>query len=140
MQIKLKRIDDAYNMLATNEDGNTVKTDGSEAIGGKNSAMRPMQMLLSAVGGCSSIDVISLLKKLRQPLEDIQMTVTGNREEGKVPSLFTDIHIHYDLYGNIEPDKAEKAIALSVEKYCSVSLMLRKETKVTWGYKIHPAV
>ncbi len=136
MEIKLKRIDDAYKMIALNENGRQIEMDGSEAIGGQNSAMRPMQVLLSAVGGCSSIDVISLLKKFRQPLKDIQVTLTGDREPGKVPSLFTDINIHYDLYGDIDPAKAEKAITLSVEKYCSVSLMLRKETNITWSYKI----
>ena len=136
MKITLERIDKAYHMLATNDSGNTVETDGSPAIGGSNKAMRPMQMLIAALGGCSSIDVINLLEKMRQPLEDIKMEVNGERVEGEVPSLFTKINIHYKLYGDIEEKKAEKAIKLSVEKYCSVGLIVGKTADITWSYEI----
>lgn len=136
MKIKLERIDDAYHMLATNESGNTVETDGSPAIGGSNKAMRPMQMLVAALGGCSSIDVINLLEKMRQPLKDIKMEVNGERVEGEVPSLFTKINIHYQLFGDIDEQKAEKAIRLSVEKYCSVGLIIGKSADITWSYEI----
>lgn len=136
MKIKLDRIDKAYHMLATNENGNTVETDGSPAIGGSNKAMRPMQMLIAALGGCSSIDVINLLDKMRQPLEDIKMEINGERVEGEVPSLFTKINIHYVLYGELDPKKAERAIQLSVEKYCSVGKIIEKTAEITWSYEI----
>lgn len=136
MKITLERIDQAYHMVATNDSGNTVETDGSPAIGGGNKAMRPMQMLIAALGGCSSIDVINLLEKMRQPLEDIKMEINGERVEGEVPSLFTKINIHYKLYGDLDEKKAEKAIKLSVEKYCSVGMIIEKTAPISWSYEI----
>ena len=137
MQIELKRIDENFLMEASNEMGNTVKTDGSPDIGGANQAMRPMQLMLVGIGSCSSIDVIHILRKQRQPLEDIHITVTAEREEGKVPSLFTAIHLHYKLEGDLNPSKVEQAITLSVEKYCSVAKLLEKTAKITWTYEIN---
>lgn len=136
MEIKLKRIDENYLMEASNETGNTVQTDGSPAIGGSNQAMRPMQLLLAAIGSCSSIDIISLLRKQRQELEDIQITVTADREEGKVPSLFKKIKVHYVLVGDIDEKKAERAVNISMEKYCSVALILRESAEIEWSYEL----
>lgn len=136
MKITLERIDKAYHMQASNDNGNTLEMDGSPDIGGGNKAMRPMQTLIAALGGCSSIDVINLLEKMRQPLEDIKITINGERVEGQVPSLFTNINIHYVLYGDLDPKKAERAIALSVEKYCSVGKIIEKTANITWTYEI----
>ncbi|MDP4711395.1 MAG: OsmC family protein [Saprospiraceae bacterium] len=138
MKIEFKRINDAYLMEAVNENGNTTLTDGSPDIGGSNLAMRPMQLMLVGLGSCSSIDVIHLLQKQRQDLRDIQLSVTAEREEGVVPSLFTTIHIHYKLFGPIDPKKAERAISLSVEKYCSVGKLLEKTADITWDFEIIP--
>ncbi len=138
MKIEFKRINDAYLMEAVNENGNTTLTDGSPDIGGSNLAMRPMQLMLVGLGSCSSIDVIHLLQKQRQELRDIQLSVTAEREEGVVPSLFTAIHIHYKLFGPIDPKKAERAISLSVEKYCSVGKLLEKTATITWDFEIIP--
>lgn len=137
MQVELARLDDAFHLQATNETGNTLETDGSPKVGGSNQAFRPMQMVLAAIGGCSSIDVISILKKQRQPLDDIKISVSGEREEGVVPALFTDIHVHYKLYGDLNQAKAEKAIQLSMDKYCSVSKMIEKVATITWSYEIN---
>jgi len=136
MEVNLKRIDENYLMEATNESGNTLQTDGSPAIGGGNQAFRPMQMLLAAIGGCSSIDIISLLRKQRQELEDIQIKVTGDRREGEVPSLFKSIHIHYVLIGDVNEKKAERAVNLSMEKYCSVSMIIKESAEITWSYEV----
>ena len=136
MQIKVERIDQDFQMEAVNEDGNKVILDGSPAIGGHNSGMRPMQLLLAGVAGCSAIDIISILRKQRQPLDDIKITVNGEREADKVPSLFTDIHLHYDLFGDIDEQKAKRAIELSVEQYCSVGKMLEKTANITYDYTI----
>ena len=138
MKIEFKRINDAYLMEAVNENGNTTLTDGSPDIGGSILAMRPMQLMLVGLGSCSSIDVIHLLQKQRQDLRDIQLSVTAEREEGVVPSLFTTIHIHYKLFGPIDPKKAERAISLSVEKYCSVGKLLEKTADITWDFEIIP--
>jgi putative redox protein len=139
MKIDFKRINDAYLMEAVNENGNITLTDGSPDIGGSNLAMRPMQLMLVGLGGCSSIDVIHLLQKQRQDLRDIQLSVTAQREEGVVPSLFTTIHMHYKLFGPLDPKKAERAISLSVEKYCSVGKLLEKTAEITWSFEIIPA-
>lgn len=136
MEVNLKRIDDAYHMEAVNDSENTLHTDGSPKIGGGNKAFRPMQMILAAVGSCSSIDVISILKKQRQQLEDIQISVKGEREPGAVPAPFTAIHVHYKIIGKVKPEKAEQACRLSMEKYCSVSKMLEKACPVTWSYEV----
>lgn len=136
MKIELTRLDDAYHMQATNETGNTVETDGSPKVGGSNKAMRPMQMLLSSLGACSSIDVIHLLTKQRQQLDDIKITLTGQRQEGLIPSLFTDIQVHYRLYGDLDEKKVERAVTISGEKLCSVAKIVEKTAKISWSWEI----
>lgn len=135
MKIELKRIDENYLMEAVNDSGNTVRTDGSPAIGGGNQAFRPMQLLLAGIGSCSSIDIISLLRKQRQELDDIRITVTADRVEGVVPSLFSKIHVHYVLVGDVSDKKAERAVNLSMEKYCSVALILKESAEITWSWE-----
>jgi putative redox protein len=132
MEIQIERLDNAFHLRATNESGNTVETDGSPAIGGSNKGMRPMEMLLSSLGACSSIDVINILNKMHQPLQDIKITLQGEREKDAIPSLFTDIHVKFDLYGDLDVDKAKRAVDMSMEKYCSVTKILEKTAKVTW--------
>jgi len=139
MQIEIKRLNDLFHLEAQNEAGRRVQSDGSPAIGGNNLGMRPMEMLLSALGSCSAIDVILFLKKMRQPLEDIQVRVQGERNASQMPSPFTHIHIHYMLYGALDPQKAERAIRMSAEKYCSVSRHLEKSVPISWDFSIEPA-
>jgi putative redox protein len=95
-----------------------------------------MQMLLAAMGGCSAIDVVNILKKQKQPLADIKVTITGEREPDVVPSLFTEVHAHYKLFGNVDKDKATKAVSLAVDKYCSVAKTLEKTATVTYSFEI----
>lgn len=136
MKIEIKRLDDAFHLQAANESGITVESDGAEDIGGHNRGMRPMQMVLSALGSCSAIDVIYLLRKQRQQLDDIQLTVTAEREKGKTPSLFTGIHVHFRLYGPLDEKKVKRAVGLSMEKLCSVKLLLDKTAKITWSWEV----
>lgn len=136
IKIELNRLNDAFHMEARNDAGNTVQLDSSPDSGGSNLGMRPMQMLLAAMGGCSAIDVISILKKQRQELKDIKITVTGEREKDATPSLYTEVHAHFKLYGDLDRDKAEKAVALSIDKYCSVAKTLEKTAKVTYSFEI----
>ena len=119
-----------------NEQGNSVETDAAPAIGGGGKGMRPMEMLLSSLGACSSIDVIDILRKMRQPLNDIKVTLNGEREKDKTPSLFTDIHVTFNLYGDLDVDKAKRAVDMSMEKYCSVAKILEKTAKITWETNI----
>ena len=136
MKITLKRLDDAYHLEAANDDGCTIETDGSPKIGGGNKGMRPMQLLLAAAGSCSSIDIISILKKMKQDLKNFQVEVNGEREPDVVPSLFTDIHLHFKLSGNLEEDKVKRAVDLSMTKYCSVTKTLEKTAKITYSFEI----
>ena len=139
MKIQIRRLDDAYHLEAKNENGNTVETDAAPDLGGHNKGMRPMEMLASSLGACSAIDVIMLLKKQRQPLEDIRISIDAEREKDKQPALFTDIHLVFSLYGNIDQEKAQRAVQLSMDKYCSVSRILEKTAKITWEVEILPA-
>jgi putative redox protein len=136
IKIELKRLNDAFHFEAANENGNSVHIDASPDIGGTNQGMRPMQMLLAALGGCSSIDVVNILKKQKQDLKDIQVTITGEREKDAIPSLYTEVHAHFKLFGKLDKDKAEKAVDLAVDKYCSVAKTLEKTAKVTHSFEI----
>jgi putative redox protein len=139
IKIELNRLNDAFHFEAINENGNKVHIDASPDIGGTNQGMRPMQMLLAAMGGCSAIDVINILKKQKQDLKDIKVTVTGEREKDAVPSLYTEVHAHFRLFGGLDKDKANKAVTLSVEKYCSVAKTLEANAKITYSVEIIPA-
>jgi len=136
MKIHLRRLDDAFHLEASNADGNTVETDASPELGGHGRGMRPMEMLLSSLGACSAIDVVYILKKQRQSLEDIRIAISAEREKDKQPALFTQIHIVFSLYGPVDPEKAERAVRLSMEKYCSVSKILEKTAKITWKVEL----
>ena len=136
MKITLKRLNDAFHMEAVNEDGCKIETDGAPKIGGGNNGMRPMQLLLAAAGSCSSIDIISILQKQKQPLDDLEVEVIAEREKGKVPALFTDIHIHFKLKGDLTEAKVKRAVDLSVEKYCSVIKILEKTAEVSSSFEI----
>jgi len=136
IKIELARVDDDFNFEAVNDSGNKILLDGAPADGGHNRGMRPMQTLLAAMGGCSAIDVISILRKQREELKDIKITVTGEREKDAVPSLYTEVHAHFKLFGNINKDKAEKAVSLSIGKYCSVAKTLEKNAKITYSVEV----
>lgn len=136
IKIEINRLNDAFHFEASNENGNKVQIDASPDIGGTNQGMRPMQMLLAAFGGCSAIDIVNILKKQKQPLEDIKITVNGEREEGVVPSVFVKVHAHFRLFGKVDQTKADKAVSLSVEKYCSVAKTLEKTASVTYSFEI----
>ncbi|WP_118951912.1 OsmC family protein [Taibaiella helva] len=88
--------------------------------------VRPMQGLLMALGTCSGIDIVAILEKQRQPFERFSLRVTGEREQDKVPALWIKAHVDFILSGPIEEDKAQRAAALSIEKYCSVAETLRR--------------
>lgn len=136
MKITLNRINDAVHLKAVNEDGNFIEMDGSPEIGGEGKGPRPMQVLLMSLAGCSSMDVLSMLKKMREPLEDYKVEIEGEREPDAVPAVFTKIHVHYILKGKLKEENVSKAIKLSMEKYCSVSKMLEKTAEITYSHVI----
>lgn len=118
--------DGKFGMDVKDADGHIMRMDIPVDQGGNGSGFRPMQSLLSALAGCSSVDVISILKKQRQELTGLKIEVDGKREEGKEPSLWKEIEIIFRLEGNIESTKAKRAVDLSLEKYCSVAETLRR--------------
>jgi len=136
VKIEIHRVDQDFRMEAVNDKGNSIIMDAGASDGGHDSGVRPMQLLLAAMGGCSAIDLIGILRKQREPLTDLKITVTGEREQGVVPSLYTEVHVHFRLFGNINQDKAERAVELSVEKYCSVAKTLEKTAVVTHSFEI----
>ena len=137
--IHLTRVSGDFGFEATDQAGHTVKMDTSLESGGQNYGVRPMQTLLMAMAGCSAIDVISILKKQRQEVVDYKMTVSGEREAGKEPSLWKFINVEFHLYGNIDPDKAARAVDLSINKYCSVSATLMKAgAEIKTQVFVHP--
>ncbi len=135
-KITLKRLNDAVHFVAKNEQGLSIEMDGSTAVGGVNAAPRPMEVLLMSLAGCSSIDVVSILKKQRQPLLDIEVEVEGLRIDGEIPSVFRKVNIIYTLYGDIDTEKAQKAAQLSIEKYCSVTAMIRSVADIKYEVKV----
>lgn len=134
VEVRLKR-DSGYKLIASNSEGKTAVLDGPPTIGGKGDGLRPMEMVLMGLAGCSSFDLLSILKKQRQIVDDMEIVVRGNRANA-VPSVYTDIHLHYILKGKIEESKLRKALTFAVEKYCSVAEMLNKTAKITWDYEI----
>ncbi len=115
--------------IASNEKGQSIKMSGD------GSAPGPMQTVLMAIAGCSTIDVVMILEKMRQGLKDIKVEVEGERQE-EIPRIYTKIHIHYKIYGEVKENKAEQAIAMSVGKYCSVSKMIEKSAEITTSFEI----
>ncbi|MFB5945856.1 OsmC family protein [Albibacterium profundi] len=124
MEVNLKRVNKAVHFEASASSSPvTVHIDGSPDIGGEGNGVRPMELVLMALGSCSVLDLLSILKKQRQQVDDVKIKVTGNRREA-IPNVFTDIHIEFFLIGDIDQAKAEKAAELAVKKYCSVHDML----------------
>jgi len=124
MNITLNKVNDAVHFEGTsNSTSVKVHIDGSPDIGGEGLGARPMELVLMALGSCSALDLVSILKKQRQQIDDMHINVEGERRE-TIPNVFTRIHITFTLKGAIDLAKAEKAAELAVKKYCSVHDML----------------
>ena len=134
MEIELNLLNKAYHFEAKNEQGNTISIDASPAIGGENHGPRPMELLIMGLGGCSGIDVLSILRKQKIEPEAFRIKLHADREKDATPSLFTDIVVEFIFEGAVDPGKAERAVQLSMDKYCSVAKTLEKTAKIS--YKI----
>ena len=135
MNISVKWIDGML-MVGKSDSGHAIVMDGPPEIGGENLGVRPMEMLLLGMTGCTVIDVISTLKKMREDVVDCQTQVSADRSE-EYPKVFTNIHVHFVLRGKqLNPLKVDKAIKLSAEKYCSASIMIGKTAIITHDYEI----
>ncbi|MGE0772200.1 MAG: OsmC family protein [Cyclobacteriaceae bacterium] len=135
-KIRIKQIN-SFHMEAVNEDGNSVSIDAASQIGGTGKGMRPMQVLLSALGGCCYIDVLSILGKQKQFVKNIHLTLEGAREKKKTgANIYKTIHIHFEMKGDLDASKVERAIDLSLNKYCSVAMSLSEKTTITYSFEI----
>ncbi len=137
VEIELTRAEGDFGFEAKDANGHVVKMDSNPESGGVNFGVRPMQLLLMGLGGCSGIDIVSILKKQRQTIESFDMKIEGEREAGVEPSLWKAVNIVFILKGNIDADKAKRACALSMDKYCSVAQTIRRAgCSITWDVRV----
>jgi putative redox protein len=116
--------------------GHSVVMDGAPEAGGRNLGIRPMEMLLLGLGGCTAFDVVSILQKSRQQIVDCEVEIEAERAT-EVPKVFTGIHVHFIVSGkDLDPAKVERAVNLSADKYCSASRMLEKAAKITHDFEV----
>jgi len=135
MNVKVKWIDGMM-MVGESGSGHAVVMDGPPDAGGNNMGIRPMEMLLIGMAGCTTVDVVSTLKKMREKIDDCFAEINAERADDH-PKVFTNIHIHFVVKGvDLKPAKVEKAISLSADKYCSASIMMAKTAHVTHDFEI----
>lgn len=135
MKNNLKRLNKIYHFETINEFGDVVHLDNKSELNPKGSS--PMDLLLRAIAGCSSIDIVHILKKQRFQLDDIEVEVEGSREENTIPKVFNKIHLNIQLKGNIPPTKVKKAVDLSLHTYCSVAKILEKTAKIEYQVSLN---
>lgn len=137
MSVDLVRVDDAFHFKAVGTAGVALDIDGSTDIGGHNAGARPMEMLLMGLAGCSAIDVILILQKQKQVVTDFRISVAGKRPKNAIPAPFQQIHIHYVLSGPLDAGKVQRAIDLSMDKYCSATAQFRPTAQITYSFAIN---
>lgn len=136
MEAKIKWID-KVKFKGESETGHNLLMDGPAESGGENQGMRPMELMLLGIGGCTSYDVVSILKKSRQAVRGCEAHISAERAES-IPKVFTKIHIRFVIDGNeLDEGIVARAINLSAEKYCSASIMLNKTVEITHDYTIN---
>ncbi len=136
MKVTLERMNQAVHFRATSAEGHTVDIDGGETSDGEDKGVRPMQLVLMAAGGCSSIDIHLILKKMRQTIDDLKIEIVGERVDS-IPGVFKKITFLYQFKGDLKEDKVRKAIDMSLDKYCSVVKMLDHQVEVSYEFSIN---
>jgi putative redox protein len=135
MKARVKWVEEAT-FIGESASGHAVVMDGPPESGGRNLGIRPMEMLLLGMGGCTAFDVVMILKKARQAVSDCVVELESERADSE-PRVFTRIHVHFVVTGNGLSDKqVARAVELSAEKYCSASIMLGKSADITHDYEI----
>ncbi|MBU3735892.1 MAG: OsmC family protein [Methylobacterium sp.] len=138
MQARVKWVENVC-FIGESDSGHALVMDGAPEAGGRNLGMRPMELLLIGMGGCTQFDVVTILKKARQAVTDCVAEIRAERAE-EIPKVFTRIHVHFVVTGRgLAPAQVERAIRLSAEKYCSASLMLGKVAEITHDFEIREA-
>ena len=118
MEINLVRKSGKFNFEAENSSGFSVELDAKQEIGGEGKGFRPMEMLLIGLGGCSGIDMVNVLTKQKEPLEDVKISIKATRKDQEMPPIFDVIDIHFELYGQLSVPKVERALDMTFDKYC----------------------
>jgi putative redox protein len=127
---------DNMSFVGESESGHSVVMDGPPESGGRNLGVRPMEMVLLGMGGCTAFDVVLILQRQRQAISDCHVELSSQRAD-TVPKVFTSIHVHYVVKGkNLDAKKVARAVDMTAEKYCSVSIMLAKSVDVTHDFEI----
>lgn len=135
MKARIKWVENVC-FMGESDSGHAVILDGAPDAGGRNLGMRPMEMLLIGMGGCTSFDVVTILKKARQPVTDCVAEIEAERADS-VPKVFTRIYVHFVVSGKgLNPVQVERAVKLSAEKYCSASIMLGKAAEISHDFEI----
>ncbi len=135
MKARIKWVEQVT-FLGESESGHAVVMDGAPENGGRNLGVRPMEMLLLGMGGCTSFDVIHILKKARQPVTDCVVEISAERA-ADIPKIFTRIHVHFIISGTgLQEKQVARAVELSATRYCSASLMLGKTAQITHDHEI----
>ena len=138
MKARVKWLDN-MSFVGESGSGHAIVMDGPPELGGRNLGVRPMEMLLLGLGGCSSFDVVLILQQSKQQVTDCEVLIEAERAE-QDPKVFTRMHLHFIVKGHqLSADKVERAIRLSAEKYCSASIMLGKTAEITHDFEIQPA-
>lgn len=137
MKAKIKWVEE-MTFVGESGSGHSVLMDGPPDLGGRNLGIRPMEMLLLGLGGCTSFDVMLILKRARQAVTDCVVELEAERAETN-PKVFTRIHVHFIVSGeNLKENQVKRAVELSAEKYCSASIMLAQAgVEITHDYEIH---
>ncbi len=135
MKAQVRLVDEVC-LMGSADSGHGIIMDGAPEIGGRNLGTRPMEMVLIGLGGCTAMDVLSILKKQRQTVESCVIDIEAERSE-QVPKVFTKIHLHFTVTGrDLKESQVKRAINLSAEKYCSVSAMLEKTAQISHDYTV----
>lgn len=135
MKAQVKWVKDAQ-FLGTSGSGHQVVMDGPAEFGGKNNGVRPMELLLLGLGGCTAFDVVHILRKSRQQISGCEVSVHADRAM-QDPKVFTRIHLHYTVSGtDLTHNQVERAVKLSAEKYCSASIMLARSAEISHDFEI----
>ncbi len=133
------RLVDGMQFVGISESGHAVVLDAVEDVGGHDTGARPTELLLIALGGCTGMDVVSILRKMQVTFTRFEMDVQGERA-AEYPKYFTKIRVIYKIWGDVPEEKLKKAIDLSLEKYCTVSNSLKPKAEVSYEYQINPDV
>ena len=137
MKIEIDRVNDAFHMQAVGKTGVPINIDASPDIGGVDAGARPMELLLMSLGSCSAVDVLLILKKQRQTVDDIKISIEAERVKDQLPSVFKFINVCFKITGDVDENKLKRAIELSRDKYCSVSAMLHHAVEINYNYQLN---